>query len=406
MSNLLKKNLSIKIVCLVAAALLWIYIAASQNTVAKYPGSIQIKAINVPGNLVAIYDIKTVNIKIMADPSTWSKLSTDSFSAYIDLSGHTEGTYEFNVNVVSSLPGVQIIEKNPNKIIVSLEPVISKEVGINKTTEGAAAEGLVAGNIVLDPEKVVIKGPKSVINGISEVYAIIRLNGESEDFTKNISLVALDEQGEAINNVEIIPPNVSAAVAIVKASNNKTVGVKVKTTGMPKAGYYVANISVAPNTIDITGQASTLTDIAYIETAPIDLTNQDVNIDQDVALNLKTGIALQRGSPSKVHVKITLSKNDTSKEITATIESKNLPANYSVASYDPAQVKVICSGSADIIGSINSGDIILTLDFADKKLTDGARVSFEFSSANFKVPNGVAIVSILPSIINATVVKK
>ena len=399
------KNLGIKIFCLIAATILWIYIAAGQNTIAKYPGSIKIKAINVPSGLVAIYDNKTVDIKIMAEPSVWSKLSVDSFSAYVDLSGQKEGTYELPVNVVSSAAGVDIVEKTPDKIVVSLEPIVTKEVSINKKVEGSAAEGLVAGNIDLSPGTTTLRGPKSVVNSITEATALIKLNGESEKFTKTVGLTALDESGEVIDNLEFDPAEVTATVAIVKASNNKTVGVRVKTTGTAKTGYYVSNISVSPSTVDITGATSLLADVSYVETLAVDLTNQSTDIERDVNLNIKNGIALQVGSPAKVHIKISLTLNQTTKELSATILPINLNSAYQVSNLSPTEVKVVCSGPTDVISKLKSSDVVLNLDFSGRTLSE-TTFSFNISPSNFKTPDNVDVISAVPSSINVTISKK
>lgn len=405
LKKFLTKNLWIKIFCLFAATVLWVYIAAGQNTVAKYPGSIKIKAINVPSGLMAIYDNKTVEIKIMAEPGVWSKLSSDTFSAYIDLSGHSEGTYEFPVNVVSSTPGVTIVEKNPERIIVSLESILTKDVAINKKIEGSAGEGLVAGNIELSPDKVTVRGPKSIVEGISEATAIIKLNGETEKFSKNVPVVALDETGEAIDNVEFNPAEITATVPIVKASNNKTVGIKVKTTGSPKAGYYLSSVTTNPSTVDITGPANLLTDVNYIETAPIDLSDLSAVTEKEVSLNVKSGIALQVGSPTKVKVKMVFAQAETSKEVVPTVNPLNL-SNYRISSMNPATIRVVCSGRADLIDKLSSQNVILNLDFKDKTIPSNLSLNFDISAQNFVLPDGISITSVIPSSIALTLENK
>lgn len=401
----LTKNIGIKVFCLVAATLLWIYIAAGQNTIAKYPGSIKIKAINVPAGLVAIYDTKTVNIKIMAEPNIWSKLSIDSFSAYVDLSGQKSGTYELPVNVVSSVAGVDIVEKNPDKIVISLEPIVTKEVSISSKIEGSAGEGLVAGNIDFSFDTSTLRGPKSIVESITLATALVKLNGETEKFTKNIKLIALDEEGEIIENIEFDPAEVTATVSIAKASNNKTVGVRVKTVGAPKEGFFVESIVVLPSTVDITGAASILADVAYVETLPIDLTNQSENFEKEVALSIKNGLALQVGSPSKVRVKISLALNKISRELSATIIATNLNSTYVVTSISPSEAKVICSGPSDIINSLKSSDIVFNLDFSTKMLSETV-YSFNLLPQNFKTPEKIEVVSVVPSSINVSLAKK
>jgi len=403
--KLFSYNLGIKIFCIIAATLLWIYIAAGQGTVAKYPGSIKIKAINVPSDLVAIYDTKTVDIKIMAEPTVWKKLSVDSFSAFVDLAGQGEGTYELPVNVVSSVSGVDVVEKTPDRIVVSLEPVISKDVVINQKVVGSAAEGLVAGSIDLSPDKTKISGPKSIIEGISEATAEIKLNGESEKFTKTVKIVAFDENGETINNLEFTPSETTATVTLVKAANNKTVGVRVKIIGTPLNGYYISNISVNPTTVDITGQSGALSDVLFVETLAVDVTNLSTNLEKDIALSIKSGYALQAGSPSKVHIIISFLPNQSSKEISATIVPINLKAGYQVTSISPSEIKVVCTGPLDAITKLKSSDIIFNPDFSGKTLTDST-FSFSITPSSFKTPTNIDVVSALPNSINVTVAKK
>lgn len=388
------KNIGIKLFCVILASILWVYVAAGQDTIGKFPGSIKIKAINIPSGLEAIYDVDTVNIKIMADSSSWGKLSADSFSAFVDMAARSEGTYEVSVTVVCNQANVAIVEKNPDKIFVRLEPIITKEVSINKKIEGSAAEGLTAGGIKLDPEKAIARGPKSKIDNITEAFVSIKLNGESENFTKTLPLLALDSNGENVLGVEFTPSEVKAEVLITKASNNKTVGIRVVTSGAPKTGYFVSSVSVNPSTVDIIAPKSILSDINFVETTPFDLTNLSSDFEKDLSLNLNNGIVLQTGVLNKVRVKVKIVENEIQKEITATIVPKNLN-NWTIVGYNNNQIKTIVSGPKSIIENIKSSDVSLILDFSEKQLSES--VNFDLKNTNFIVPANVSIISFLPS---------
>jgi YbbR domain-containing protein len=402
----LLKNPGIKVFCLLVAAVLWLYVVAGQNTVGKYPGSIKIKAINVPSGYEAIYDIKSVDIKILAEPSIWKKLSVDSFSAYVDLSGRTGGTYEIPVTVNCSVVGVSIVQKDPDQIIVRLEELITKEVDIQPKIEGSAGEGLIAGSVALEPSRTTIRGPRSIINSISEANAVIKLNGEKDSFERVTTISAFNENGILIKIIEFVPSETKAKVSIVKGSNNKTVGIKVVTSGQPKAGFYVSNISVTPNTVDIVGQSSVLSSTTYIETSIIDINQMESNLDKEVILNVKNGIALQTGSPTKVRVKIVLSKANVSREMTATINPQNLPAGYSITGYSTTQVKVVCFGPSDIISDLRDTDVVLNLNFSGKNITENnTTINFDLASTSFSVPEKVNVGTFLPSSLSVNLSK-
>ncbi|MEK7096515.1 MAG: CdaR family protein [Patescibacteria group bacterium] len=390
----LTHNFAIKIICFLAAASLWVYVSASQNAVAKFPSSIPIKVINAPSGLVAVYDQKTVDLKIMAEPSVWRQLSNKSFSAYIDLSGATEGTFELPLNVVCSVPNVTIAEKTPSSIIVSLEPIITKDVTINKKIEGNAGEGLVAGNIDLTPDKVSAKGAKSLIDNLNEATVIIGLNGETEDFSRNVPVVAIDEKGEIISDISFNPEQVKAEVPIVRASNNKTVGIKVVVSGVPKNGSYLSSIVATPSTVDITGPSSVLSSINYIETYGIDLSTIDSTDTKDVNLNLPDGIALQAGLVNSVKVKIILSNEATSREMTASVLFQNLASNLRVSSQNPSQIKVVVTGDISKINDLGTSDVVAQIDLSGKS---SGNYSVSLSPLNIKVPDGIFVASITPS---------
>lgn len=406
MWKIITKNFGIKLFCLFAAGLLWIYIAAGQNSVGKFPGSIKIRAINVPSGLVASYDTKTVDIKIMADPSVWRKLSAETFSAYIDLSARSEGTYELDVNVVSSVPGVQIVEKNPEKIFVTLEPVVSKEVNINKKIEGSAGEGLAAGMIELSPSKIEAKGPKSLVDNLTEATVEIKLNGETDNFTKTVTVKAFNEKGEEIEGIDFIPGEVKATIPIVKTSNNKTVGLKAKVTGLPKAGYFVSSVITTPSVVDITGSTEVLSTINFIETSAIDVTNLSSDFEKEVSINLSSGIALQKNSSRTVKVKVKFSRSEVSREISPSISAKNLDSSLYISSVNPKEVRIIVSGPIDTVNSLKPSDVNMVLDFQDKRATSSGTYNFDISSKNFSAPEGIFVLSIVPSSIYVTVDKK
>lgn len=398
----LTKNLWVKLFCLFAAGLLWIYVAAGQNSVGKFPGDIQIKAVNVPSELVAVYTDKTVQIKIMADSGTWRKLSADTFSSYVDLSAYSQGTYEVLVNVTSSIAGVQIVEKTPATIFVTLEPVIQKEVSVEKKIEGSAAEGFVVGDVIFDPDKITINGPKSIVNDLNSVIAEIKLNNESNDFSISVSPVAYNGLGEKITEISYLPDTVTAKVSIIKGANSKTVGIKAVSIGQPKEGFYVSAIVITPPTLDITGATATLADIIFLSTVAVDISNISADLEKDTNLNLPVGVSVQKGSPSRIHLKFRILPSDLSREIIATISPKNL-SGWTVSSYSANQIKVTIAGPSDVVNSLQSSDVVVTLDFSSKTLTNN--VNFDLSERNITSPARTTIVSVIPSTLSVALIK-
>lgn len=397
MKTLITNNLGIKILALFIAFGMWVFVAASANNIAKFPGSIPVKAVNLNPSLVAIYDTKEVSIKLSAESSTWSQLSSDDFTAFMDLSGLSAGTYDIKVTVSANQQGVQIVEVSPDTIMVRVETIEQKEVPINAVISGQAADGRTAGNVDFTPEKAVISGPKSVIDTIGNVSAEITLAGESDNFSRTVSIRALNDKGEAISNVTISPSEAAAEIKIVKAGNNKTVGVKVVTSGFPASGYYISNIVSEPSTIDIIGEDSALRQVQSIETQSIDVTNLSEVLVKSVALNLPSGVSLQKDVNQKIKVTISFAGSSVTKEIIPNITTSNLAPGLKVASFTPSSIKVIVSGPANILSNLSSNDVVLNLDLTGKST---GTVGIDITKAMFSLPDGASLVSFLPSSIS------
>src|SRR3989304_1312344 len=151
-------NFWVKVLALLCAISLWVYVSASENQIAEFPGSIPIEAKNTPSGLAAIYDTNRVKIKIQAPFETFNRLNADNFEAYIDLAGFEKGTYDVEVRVNINVSNVTVIEKDPDKIIVRLEPVLTKTVPVSVKFEGEAASGFVPGEPQIAPEEVEASG--------------------------------------------------------------------------------------------------------------------------------------------------------------------------------------------------------------------------------------------------------
>ncbi len=387
-------NSTAKLVSIGVALVLWIVVASSQGTLGKLPGKITIKAINVADEMVAVYDQKDVEVQILADPQIWEELSVSSFAAYVDLAGLGEGTYELDVQVSTTVKDVQIVTKTPNKILVSIEKLVLKDVSINTKIEGSAGEGLVAGNIELVPSVVSVSGPESIVENITEATAPILLNGEEEDYEQIITLVAYSDNGEVIDNITFNPDQVLAKVSIVKASNNKTVGVKVNTSGSPAENYFISKITVLPNTIDLTGPNSVLQTVNYIETESIDISNITENLGISARLVIPRGTALQSGEEGSVNILFTIEKADTSKTISTEIEFVNIPEGLSLASSSANSVNISIIGSQQVVNTLTGENFTLQIDLSAYSVGESV---VDISSDDIKFDSNISISSIEPT---------
>ena len=395
-------NWGVKLICFFLAIFLWTYVAVGESQVNNLPGKIALSVKNVSSDLVAITDIESVQIKVSSDRSTWQTLSANSFEAWIDLKDVQKGTNEVVVNVKSNILNVNIVQIIPDKVLVRLEPISKKVVEVKVQAIGEAGEGLVPGDVIVSPTRVEISGPQSIIDKIFEATATMQLNGETNEINKTVELAALDAQGEAIKYISFKPRDVTIALPLVKAGTTKTVGIKVQLTGQPKSGFWVNQITTSPSSLTIRGSSTILKNINYIQTKPLDITNLSDNLSKSVDLDLPAGISLV-DNITQVKVSLQVVANDTTKQLSASINYENLLSNLKIDSTDPTIINIIVSGSFDKLSTLSSSDIKLNLDLLGLGVGSS---SIDITKSMFSLPEGVSFISVLPSSIKVTLVNK
>lgn len=403
MFRLVTNNFWPKVLCLFLAAGAWFYVAAGESRIANFPGTVALGFRNVPGGMVAISDTDSVQLKISADRSVWQKLSPDNFSIYADLIGLSAGTYDLPVKTSSNLSGVQIIEVNPGKILVRLEAVATKTVPINTKIEGAAGEGLVAGDIRLDPEKIEISGAKSVLDRISEATVIIKLNGETSEFNKSVVPVVLDAEGETTKGLTFSPSEIKITVPIVKAGASKVVGIKVRTSGQPKSGYWISQITTDPLNTTIAGSSGILRSISYLETEEINIDGLSSDKIYQSALNLPSGVTLV-DQLDRVKITVGLSEVASQREITGGLNWVNLASNLQVSSYSPTAIKILAVGPIRLLETLSAANVIINVNLALYK--SGGTYNVDINRDSLTMPEGVGASGVVPSNINITLSNK
>lgn len=406
MKNIFHKifeNWPAKILCLLIAASLWIYVGVGQTRNTEFPGGLPLEFKNIPENMVAITDTDKVEIRIVAEKDVYDKLSSESFSAYVDMLGFKEGLHEANVVVLSHVSNVQIVEITPPKVVVRLEPKVDKEVPINCLIDGKAGEGLAPGLCVPGVEKVKVSGAKSVINGLQVATARIELTGETADFKRQVKLAGIDAKGKDIANITFNPSEILISVPIVKSSTIKTVGIKVNVTGTPAEGFWISKIETEPLMVTVTAAENIINQVNFIETDALDIGGIDKNKTVEIELKPASGVTLVE-KVDKIKVLLTVSKNQATREIEAGFKWLNLASNLKVSSTEPTKVKVIVTGSQDKLIGLNPGDIEIVVDLSG--ISEAGTHSIDISRANISGPPGVSISSIVPSAINVRVDNK
>lgn len=390
------RNFFAKIVCLLLAMGIWLYVGTGQAKIDTFPGRIPFDFVNVPSGLVAVSDVENVSIKIVADGTTWQSLGSGSFAATIDLANLNEGTYELPVKVTSQAM-VQIVEINPQKVLVRLEKMTKKEIPVNLVVEGKPAQGLVVGDWKIKPDRVEVAGASSVIAKIFEATAKLNLAGENSTVQKMVRLVALDSNGNEIRNLVFQPFEVEVDVPLVQASSAKTVGIKVVTTGQPAAGFWVSKIESTPAAVAVTASSSLISQISFVETKEIDINGLSGDRQYETTLKSTPGVVIL-DNVTLIKVKISVSLVNSTRQVNTGFNFQNLSSNLKVTAVDPQKVTVVVTGSAADLAKLDAGEVRINLDLG--RFVSPGTYSLDITRSNIDLPSGIGFSSVVPSAIN------
>ena len=370
------KNFPLKILAFIIAIILWFVVMHVDNyivtkTIRGIPvETINGEAIEETGNLYAIIDGDTVDIIVKGERAIVDELTADDFVATADLSKLSlTNTAQISVKTKVAKKGEGLSITYLNEFVsLSIEPMEESNVSISIYPEGEVMDGFALGNMVATPNLVTVTGPKSLIDKIDTVRAVVSVQNKSESFESNAELVCLDSSGNAMTSKQLKLSSDTVDVS-VSVYPEKTVKVNVSTIGMVADGYSLGEITYNPDTVVIAGDAETLAKIDSIDIDNISVSglDDDFETNVDVADYLPQDVILADDDNKEIAIKIDITKivqkviNVTTNDITL----KNTDPKMEYRVVIPSTYKLTVSATEDKMKDIAADDLNLFLDVKD-----------------------------------------
>ncbi len=261
---------------------------------------------------------------------------------------------------------------DPTYVTVTIKNKVSKLFGVSYEllNEEKLNEKLSVENVELSESEVVVKGSEDALDKIATVKALVDLS--NKDYadaglyeTDNIPLVAYDEKGNLLTNVEIVPKTLTASVTL--DTYKATVPIKVSTTGTLVTGKAISAITINGKenySVDIYGEKSVIDSITSVPvTIDVNGLGNSGSKTYNVTVTKPAGVR----SISESSAKISISFGD-EKQKTINItdfHSKNLDGTLSV-NFPPQNgvVSIQVKGVESVINNITEENISAYVDLA------------------------------------------
>jgi len=185
-----RKDLLLKIVSLSLGALLWYFVVGEDRV--DMTIQVPIEVLNLPENLVISNQYKKeVSVSVRGPRSAIQELRNKNISRPIDLSKAKPGTIVIK-NETNSIPlprGITVLRLQPSNITLSIDQLVQKQIPIHPVTEGEVSPGYLLQQISLDPDQIIVSGPKALIDSefVLKTY-VINLDGLNHSITLPVHL--------------------------------------------------------------------------------------------------------------------------------------------------------------------------------------------------------------------------
>lgn len=289
-------NLSLKLATLVVAILLWSYVMSEVNPVIRKEfKNITVNYLNVQslerqGLVIMSPESAKVNVEITGKKKEVDKVLASNIYAEVDLSGYGEGQVRvpISVKLLNNTADVSVSNISPQEVLFTLEKTIPKEITITPETIGELDEKYVVGDIVSEPETIIIRGPRSWVNEVDKAVATVDVTNKTKDFTDTVPIKLLNGEGEEVVGVEKEPSFAKLTVPILQT---KDLPVELVIEGDTPENISITNILVNPSTVTVKGHEE-INSLTKIETKPVDV-NQLLDVNTiEVELDLPEGVEL------------------------------------------------------------------------------------------------------------------
>lgn len=321
------------------------------------------------------------------------------YEVTLDLTGYKVGEHKVYFSYTQSIDSINY-KLDPSYVLVIIKEKVStiKTLTYDVLNQDKLDSKLSVGDITLDRSEVVVKGSQETLNKVATVKALVDLNNDQlkeagEYDLNNVQLVAYDENGAALKNVEIVPSTISVKLEL--DSFSAEVPLKIVTSGTPATGAAIASLSPNVSKVTVYGSQEVVSNLEYI---PVTIDVDGLSADKSYNVTISKPAGVRYMSTTTVNINTTVG-TETSKEISGvSIETRNVGSglNPNAATPDDASITVIAKGVSNVLDDVAASNLVAYVDLTGYTVgTYDVPVQIESSDPKVQFVSKVKTISIV-----------
>ena len=273
----IRANLSIKLLSLLIAVILWAAIMNHINPVVNGYVNLPVDTINESylveqNKAYTILDSKYVKINYKVKTNNMANIRQSDFRVYIDLFDleHTNDLtvrYEILNGIDDYITSVRV---EPQKLHVVIDEAERNEYSVKYSIKGNVGPGHSVGNVILSPNVIYVTGSNTKVGSIDHISIDIPVKDNEEMFSGVTKPIVYDKSGNIINGDDITLSAEEVSYSVVVYSRGQ-ITLNPVVTGNVSQGYTYAGAQVYPNSIMVDGQSSVVRDLYVVDLPTINI---------------------------------------------------------------------------------------------------------------------------------------
>ena len=392
------KNLSLKILSVVFAVVLWTIIVNIYDPTTSYTFSnVSVQLINtesltdknysyeiVDGGKISVYvsgpksvvtNIKASDIVATAD---LSKIS--AFADYVDI----------HVSVVRNGQTLNNVEAAPktSAVRLSIENRDTKTINVNTEVTGKPADGYALVKQTLNPTSIKVTGPSSIIDTIDHAGITFDVTGATDEVHGDADIHLYDEEENEIKDVsvDLSQSSVSYTAQVVRI---KTVAVEAGYSGTPKDGYTISSVTLNQNYVQVYGDENALNNHEKIVIPSNNINVDELDKDRIYKFSLENYIdkSLHILKNSRVEVTVKVGTTTTKSITLNTSDIRVIGLDTSMTyGFADKTYNIEIEGNTDLVSTIDTSKISVSADLSTYKSSGTVDIKLSVS-----LPEGISL---------------
>lgn len=261
----------LKLLSLLLGIFAWIYVNLVMPPQMRRNLVAEVEYRNAPELMRVAPQHPTVQIQVEGSRRDFILSGDNKVQVTVDLYNLRPGRAQLPVRVTAA-PGLSVVSVNPPQVHLEAVALLRKKFDVKAQVIGQPAEGYLADDPRVSPEKIMLEGPDALINRVATCQVDISLEQVKNSISEQKTVKVLLDSGVINDEIIATPAKVNVDVTVKQGYPTRLIPLAkpVFINKLPE-GKKIESFKISPESVVLTGPAKLLNAMNDLSFNPVDL---------------------------------------------------------------------------------------------------------------------------------------